>query len=251
MRVLIADDEEGARAKIKRFLSHHPDCVLVGEAGDGWDARDQILALSPDLIFLDISMPRLDGFQVLSEIPSAQRPQVVFATAFSDRAVQAFEVAALDYLLKPFDRKRFDAALQRAHKRFESPESKTSIDQILQVLKGYPAKISHPKQLLVHDEGITHVVACHTISHIESAGNYTLLHTPDKKHILRKTLAALETELDPNLFCRVHRQFLVRLEEIATLEPYYKGDMMLVLKNGTRIKLSRRYKDALFQKMEH
>jgi len=249
MRVLIADDEEGARTKIKRFLAFHSDSTCIGEACDGLQAREQILSCSPDLIFLDISMPRLDGFQVLAAIPTDQRPQVIFATAFSERAVQAFEVSALDYLLKPFDRKRFDAALERARKRFQFPEQRLSLEQLIKALNGFGRGSLYPKQLLVPDEGMTHVVACSAISHIESAGNYALLHTKDKNHILRKTLGALETELDPQMFCRVHRQFLVRLEEIATLEPYYKGDMMLVLKNGCRIKLSRRYKDLLFQRM--
>lgn len=240
MRVLIVDDEQGARAKVKRFLAAHADCELVGEAENGYAAVKLIAQLQPDLVFLDINMPECDGFDALAMLPTEQRPHVIFATAYDDRAVQAFEVQALDYLLKPFDRQRFDAALERTRKHV-SGQGMTS-DVFAQLRSLLPGR-AYPQQLLVQDGGSMLVVQLESVDFVESAANYVVLHVGKKQHIMRTTLSKLEAQLNPKLFCRVHRQYIVRLGAIREVVPWAKGDMQVVLTSDTQVKLSRRFKE--------
>jgi two-component system LytT family response regulator len=248
IRILIVDDEANARSKVKRFLSAHEDCECVGEAADGRRAASQIAALQPDLVFLDINMPECDGFEALALLPDGARPHVIFATAYDDRAVQAFEVQALDYLLKPFDRTRFDAALDRARQRIhQHREEENPSQHIFEQLRTLLPERQYPKQLLVQDGGNIQVVALKNVEYVESAANYVILHCSKRQHMMRTTLVQLEKQLDPKAFCRVHRQYLVRVEAIRELTPWAKGDMQIRLSSGTTIKLSRNYRDQLMQ----
>ena len=249
MRILIADDEAGARAKVRRFLQAHGDCICVGESANGQQTLEAIDKLMPDLVFLDIQMPTFDGFEVLRKLEPEERPLIIFATAYSDKAVQAFEVHAVDYLLKPFDRKRFDTALARAKNLAQGGMRGQQFDRVLSALAQIAAPSQYPGQILVQGEGAAKVIACDSIDFVESAGNYVVLHVGKDRHIMRKSLSALAASLNPEHFCRVHRQYLVRLGSIVELLPYHKGDMLLVLKTGQKLKLSRRYKEGLFKHM--
>jgi len=251
MRILIADDERGARAKVKRFLAAHADCELIGEAENGHQAVEMVFGQRPDLIFLDINMPGHDGFEVLQALDEAKRPLVIFATAYSDRAVRAFEVNAVDYLLKPFDRKRFDQALARVRLRFESGERALASERVMRGLTSLTEPRQFPAQLLVADGQKITVLACEDIEYVESAANYAVLHTRKGQFVMRETLAALVAKLDPALFCRIHRQFIVRVAAITEIQAFSKGDMILILKNGAKLKLSRRYREDLYRLMGH
>lgn len=247
MRILIADDEAGARRKVVRFLAAHKDCECVGEAENGRIAAARIKALQPDLVFLDINMPHLDGFEVLADLPDGCRPLVVFATAYSDRAIQAFDVSAVDYLLKPFDRQRFDNALKKARQRL--PDRESDYGRVMKVLANLSGQPKYSDQILVQGETGAKVIAVKTIEYIESAGNYAVLHIQNQRHIMRYSLRRLEDMLDPKRFCRIHRQYLVRVAAIAEIQPYHKGDMVVVLNTGQTLKMSRRYKDMLMGRM--
>ena len=247
LRILIADDEAGARHKVKLFLEAHEDCECVAEAENGRVAVAKIVEMRPDLVFLDINMPYLDGFEVVAQLPQDYQPMVIFATAYSDRAIQAFEVCAVDYLLKPFDRRRFDAALERARQRW--PQRDQAYGRVLQALASLTEKSKYPGQILVQGESSVKVVATDTIDYVESAGNYAVLHASDQDHVVRQTIRHLESLLNPGQFCRIHRQYLVRVAVIAEIQPYHKGDMLVVLRSGKSLKMSRRYKDNLMSRM--
>ena len=247
MRVLVADDEVGARKKIRRFLEAHQDCECVAEAGNGHAATRQIAELQPDLVFLDINMPHLDGFEVLAQLPAGCQPMIVFATAYSDRAIQAFEVCAVDYLLKPFDRTRFDRALDRVRQRMAGRDR--SYDQVMQALASLTEKPKHASQILVQGESGARVVSTETIDVIESAGNHAVMHAGKQRHVIRQTLRHLEETLNPEHFCRIHRQYLVRVAAVAEIQPYHKGDMLVLLHSGQSLKMSRRYKNNLMARM--
>ena len=248
MRVLIVDDEAGARAKVRRFLAAHDDCLLLGEAEDGRRATDLIRTLQPDLVFLDINMPERDGFEALAALDTGPRPHVVFTTAYDDRAVQAFEVQAVDYLLKPFDRARFDQALARVRARHAA--GTTPDAALLRMLTGLGQAPRYSAKLVVQDGSTFTVVAVDTVEYVRAAGNYATLHCPGKQHLMRVSLNALTDKLDPRRFCRVHRGTIVCLAAVTAVTPFAKGDMVIDLRSGASVKLSRRYRDAFFQALE-
>ncbi len=239
MRILIVDDELPARRKIKHFLLAHPYCQLLGEASHGPEAVSMIVEHNPDLIFLDINLPGLDGFQVLNKLPAKNRPDVIFATAYDRFAVHAFDHNAIDYLLKPFDRARFDEALKRVSER----KARGSDQGLAALLSSLVTPPEYPSQLLVQDRARYQVVAVDEIDWIESASNYILLHVGKNQHVMRSTMTEIESRLDPHHFVRVHRQHIVNLRRIREIQPHFRGDMMLKLQCGTEVKLSRRYKD--------
>jgi len=245
MRVLIVDDEASARTKIKRFLAAHPDCALVGEAETGPEAVHAIASCRPDLVFLDINLPELDGFEALAAVEPGRRPHVVFSTAYDARAVEAFDVNAVDYLLKPYDRGRFDSALDRARRRITGGGQER--DEVMRVLEGLVAAKRYPKQLLVQDGSSIKVVDPEQIEYVSSSGNYATLHCKGKTYLMRASLASLAETLDPAAFSRVHRQTIVNTGAIVSIEPYGKGDMIIELRSGAQIKLSRRYKASLLE----
>ena len=250
MRILIADDESAARAKIRRFLEAWPEHDLAGEAANGTETVAQILAERPDLVFLDINMPGFDGFEVLDQIPADRIPRIIFATAYDDRAVRAFEVDAVDYLLKPFDRNRFNQALNRAVNRMTQEEDPGGGKQFASVIERLGAGSGFPSRLVVQNGKRLEVVVVANIEWIESAGNYVILHKASGEHLMRTTLAALEEKLDPRIFCRVHRQSIVNTHRISGLQPWTKGDMVIQLQGGAKVKLSRRYREELFMRLE-
>jgi len=239
LTVMIADDEMPARRKLARFLREHEDVTIVAEASNGIDAVDLIAITKPQLLFLDIHMPDLDGLGVAETlVRTDQAPSIVFVTAFDQYAVKAFEVSALDYLLKPYDRERFEQALTRARAALES---KPNTDQLAETLARIRNEERYVRRLLVPNEGRSFFVAAREITRLEADGNNVAIHTSRGAHPLRMTLESLETRLDPSQFARVHRSHIVNIDEIAEIHPWFHGDYRILMRDGAEIAWSRRY----------
>lgn len=247
IRTIIIDDEELARERLRGLLAREPGIELIGEAADGRGAVDMIDKLKPDLIFLDVQMPELNGFEVLGAVEA--KPNVVFVTAHDKFALKAFDVHAVDYLLKPFDRERFQTALQRAVSKIESqkPAEKTAqLDAVLEEVR-QPAKPL--ERLLVKTEGRVLLIKVEDIDWVEAADNYVSLHVGKESHMMRETMSSLESRLPPRKFMRISRSTIVNLERIQELHPMFHGEYVVVLKNGAKLSLSRTYRDKLDQLM--
>jgi two-component system LytT family response regulator len=229
LRALIADDEPLARKKIKSLLARESDAEVAGECGSGAEAARLIRELDPNLVFLDIEMPELDGLTVLDGL-GARAPAVIFVTAYDQYAVRAFEVKALDYLLKPIDRRRFGVALERAREHLRQSEG---------------GAVSPLTRLLVRSGDRLSVLKVDDVDWVEAADNYVKVHAAGETHLLRETLTRLKSRLDPARFLRVHRSTLVNVDRIQSLYPLFHGDQMLVLRDGTELTLSRRYRHVL------
>jgi len=237
--VLIADDEAPARRKLARFLEAHDDVELVGQASNGIDALDLIAMTKPRLVFLDIHMPDLDGLGVAETLVRMEAPpSIVFVTAFDQYAVKAFEISALDYLLKPYDRDRFDRALERAR---TSAQSAPDAQRIAQTLSDLRREERYVRRLLIPNDGRSFFLLTSEIVRLESDGNNVVVHSRRGNHTLRATLESLESRLDPESFARVHRSHLVNIDEIAEISPWFHGDYKLRMRDGTEIAWSRRY----------
>jgi two-component system LytT family response regulator len=236
MRVLIVDDEQPARAKLRRLLEREAGIAAIDEAGDGIDALARIEAFRPDAVFLDIAMPELSGIELAASLPEPA-PAIVFVTAYDQYAIQAFDAGAIDYLLKPFDAERLARAVRRLRERLQAPPA--------QAQPG-PALPLH--QLLVSERGSTRVVRVADIGWIESADNYVALHTPAGSPLLRQTLGGLAQRLGPG-FLRCHRRAAVQLDWIEQVVPLDKGDCELLLRGGARVPCSRQYRAAVLERL--
>ena len=241
VRVLIVDDEAVARRRIRRLLAAEPDVTVVGECADGASALKAMTGDKPDLAFLDVQMPELDGFEVVQSVPPAQLPGVVFVTAFDRYALRAFDVQAIDYLLKPFTRERFRTALSRALARLDS----RSHDNIAVLLDHLRATRRYPKRVAVRGADRFIVIHWRDVDWVEAADNYVKLHVDAKEFLLRDTLAAVERQLDPERFARIHRSVIVQLDRVAELHPASHGDVDVVLRSGTRLVLSRTWRERV------
>ena len=247
IRTLIVDDEPLARERLRKLLQDEPEIELVGECADGVDAVNTIQKLLPDLVFLDVQMPELDGFGVVAKIDAARMPAIVFVTAHDKFALKAFEVHALDYLLKPFDRERFQIALRRAVNHIHRGQPKElgeRLDSLMAELKG---KSKPAERLTVKTGGRIFFLKTETIDWIEASDNYVNLHAGNESHLLRETMAALEARLSPDIFLRISRSTIVNVERIQELQPMFHGEYVVILRNGTRLTLSRGYRDKLPQ----
>jgi len=237
-RVLIVDDEPLARVSVRTLLAREPDIAIVGECADGASAVDAIRAERPDLVFLDVQMPGLDGFGVIREIGPDRMPVTVFVTAFDTFAVRAFETRAIDYLVKPFSDERFAATLARARElRFAQ--------QLAQLLADRVAAGAYTSHLLVPTGTRTTVVPVETIDWIGADDYYAVLHVGLRTHLLRQTLTVLATELDPKRFVRVHRSAIVNLRFVRALEKTRDGGTALVLADGATVPVSRTGRERL------
>ncbi|HSR70624.1 MAG TPA: response regulator [Acidobacteriota bacterium] len=255
MRVLIVDDEPPARRKLRRFLSDEEDFEVVGEASSGTEAVDAIRRLRPQAVFLDIQMPEMDGFEVLRELhreldPAAQEaadllPRIVFVTAYDQFALKAFEVAALDYLLKPYDRQRLRQALQRLRREARQPNAGKVQEGLQELLSHLRRERQHPQRLMVRSQGRVRFIRVEEIDWIGAAGNYAEIHQGSRTHLLRETLSNLEERLDPRHFVRVHRSAIVNLEQVREVHPYSKNDYVVVLASGEKVRMSRNYRQRL------
>ena len=243
IRALIADDEAPARRKLKGLLAREGDFELVAEAGDGVEAVESIRAVAPDVVFLDIQMPRLDGFGVIAEIGVETMPLVVFVTAYDEHALRAFEVQALDYLLKPFAPSRFQRLIERVRRRLGEPASGDLAQRIERLLAAVRPASGPLRQVLVESGAQRQaLLAVDAIHYIRADGNYLLFFTAGGEHRRRGTLRDLEGRLDPACFLRLNRSEIVRLDAIRELQPWFHGDARVILHDGSVLTWSRRYR---------
>jgi two-component system LytT family response regulator len=245
IRTLIVDDEPLARDKVRMLLGKDPEIEIIGECANGQEAVEVIERESPDLVFLDIQMPGLDGFGVLKKVGAGRLPGVVFVTAYDQYALHAFEVHALDYLLKPFAQKRFNEALQRAKIQIRKPPDGSLNQQLLSLLGGLSGAQRYLERLVIRSTGRVFFLKVDDVDWIEAAGNYLNIHLGNEAHLLRETMNSLESQLDPRKFVRIHRSTLVNIERIKELSPLFHGDYIVTLKNGSRLTLSRSYREKL------
>ena len=245
IRTLVVDDEPIARARVLRLLSEEPDIDVVGECGDGPQAVTAISATSPDLIFLDVQLPEMDGFEVARTLQPDRMPAVVFVTAFDQYALRAFECHALDYLLKPFSAQRFKAALAHARQQLAQRQATTIGRQLLDILPDMRQREPAVDRLVVKSSGRVYFVRIADIDWCEAAGNYVSLHVGTQCHLIRETMSRLEAQLDARQFVRVHRSTIVNLDRIQELRSSFNGEHVLLLRDGTRLTLSRGYREGL------
>jgi two-component system LytT family response regulator len=245
IKVLVVDDEPLARERLTTLLSNEPDVELVGPARDGEEALTAIHDDSPDLVFLDVQMPQMNGFDVIDAVGSDKMPLVIFVTAYDQHALKAFQVRALDYLLKPFDRERFTDALQRARKQLEREETGDLGRRLLALVKDLRRDQPRSDRLVVKSGGRLFFLRTDEIDWVEAAGNYVRLHVGTASHLLRETMNAIEGRLDPDKFFRIHRSRIVNMERIQELQPWLNGEYAVLLRTGTRLTLSRGYREKL------
>ncbi len=247
IRALIVDDEPLARERIKRLLGGEADVEIAGECADGRETVESINSLKPDLIFLDIQIPELDGFEVLQEIGVAEMPAVIFITAYDRYALQAFDVHALDYLLKPYNRERFSKAVERARAQLLHGKDNKLDERLLSLLENLKTEPKYLERLVIRSAGRVFFLRTDEIDWIEAEGNYLRLHVNRETHLLRETMTRLAAKLDPNKFLRIHRSTLINIERIKELQPLFHGDYTVTLRDGTELTLSRNYHDKLFE----
>ncbi|HVG25694.1 MAG TPA: LytTR family DNA-binding domain-containing protein [Thermoanaerobaculia bacterium] len=229
IRVIIVDDEEPARAIVREYLADYPQFAVVAECTNGYEAVKAVAEHRPDLLFLDIQMPKLDGFEVLELLDA--RPQVVFVTAYDEYAIRAFEVHAIDYLLKPFTAQRFAEVVAHAE---------AMVQRGVPANENAAAAVKKPLQRIAfRDGGAIEVVPVQRIDYIEAQDDYVHVHSRGRRHVKQQTLGELEALLDPARFIRIHRSYIVNLESLAKVEPYAKDSRVAVLKDGTKVPVSR------------
>ena len=233
MRVVIVDDEDLARGVIREYLAPYPGVQIVGECSNGFDAVKVIADLRPDIVFLDIQMPKLNGFEVLELLEV--KPRVIFVTAYDTYAIRAFEVHAVDYLLKPFGKDRFDRAMQRVTASGPA-EPSGDIENLVRDARRLGSPI---ERILVRDGTRVHVIPVAQIDHIEAQDDYVTIHSSGKKYLKLERLAELESVLDPKRFVRIHRSHILNIERLARLETYAKDSRIAVLADGTKLPVSR------------
>jgi two-component system, LytTR family, response regulator len=245
IRALLVDDEPLAREMIREMLKDDPEVEIVGECVNGREAVEAIQEHNPDLIFLDVQMPEIGGFDVLEALKSAVLPHVIFVTAYDQYAVRAFEVHALDYLLKPFDRERFELAWRRAKSHILATRNGEMDQRILAILEELKAGSKYLERLVIKSGGRVFFLDTDDIDWIEAEGNYVSVHTGKKSHLLRETISSLDAQLDPKKFLRIHRSSIVKIDRIKELQPWFHGEYRVILQDGTQLTLSRNYRENL------
>jgi two-component system LytT family response regulator len=244
LRALIVDDEPFARERVRRLLADDAEVEVIGDCADGFAAVTAIREHTPDLLFLDVQMPGKDGFAVLDEIAGQHTPAVIFLTAYDQYAVRAFETCALDYLLKPFDEERFEKALARAKAQLRRAEE--TGEPLASLLGAQEARGSAPlERVVVKTGGRIFFLKTSEVDWIEAYGNYVRLHVGQTAYLLREPISSLEAQVDPARFLRIHRSALVNIERIREMQPMFHGQYVVILQDGTRLTLSRRYRSKL------
>jgi two-component system LytT family response regulator len=249
-KVLVVDDEPAARRGVRRLLSGEADFVVVGECGAGIEAVAAIRDLEPDLVFLDVQMPEMDGFGVVEAVGIERFPALIFVTAYDEFAVRAFDFHALDYLLKPINPERFKRSLARVRHQLRAGPT----GQVQQRLLGLIQQFNRPgwlERLAVKLSDRIVLIEVENIDWIEAADNYVCVHLEGRSYMLHETLSALEKKLDPNSFRRIHRSRMVNLKKIKELHPLFHGEYVIVLKNGAKLTSGRRYRDSLQSLLEN
>ncbi|MGH9871570.1 MAG: LytR/AlgR family response regulator transcription factor [Pyrinomonadaceae bacterium] len=247
IRTLIVEDEPVARKRMKRLVAGFPALEIVGECKDGREAVVAINKLSPDLMFLDIQIPELDGFGVLEAIPLDRMPATIFVTAYDKFALRAFEIHALDYLLKPVEHERLRIAVERASEQVNRVRGADFNDRILSLLQDLRPAQKYPERIVIKSAGDVSFLRTQEIDWIEPDGNYLRVHVGKESYLIRDTMMALGARLDPSQFVRIQRSAIVNIERIKKLQPLFRGDYVIVLRDGTRLTSSRGYRGQLQQ----
>lgn len=269
MRVLIVDDEKLARQRVRRLVQAEAGVEVVGEAESGHEAVAMIRALQPDLVCLDVQMPGLDGFGVLRELEGGPIPMVLFVTAYDEHAQRAFDVHALDYVLKPVDEDRFKTAFEKARRQRANAVAAERLSELLETVRRLadtrgelvPVQSSgaglsdvgaadaagtrYASRILVKQDGRMFFVKTTDIDWIEADRNYVLLHVGETAHTIRERISHLEDTLDPRVFARIHRSTIVNLNRVREMQQWFSGDYVVILEDGTRLRLSRHYRDRV------
>lgn len=243
LRVLIADDEAPARDKLRRWLTEQPGFEIVSHAEDGLAAAQAIERLRPDVAFLDIQMPELSGLEIAAQLEHPTTPLIVFVTAFDEHAVKAFDLHAVDYLLKPYDKDRLRRALERVRERIDRRDQHTA------AIAAARTQTGSSERLLVPDGERLQLIDSASIEWLEADDNYVHVHTVARRYLLRRTLQDLLVQLGEERFARIHKSAAVNIAAIASLTPLFKGDYEVHLRNGRTLRLSRRYKELLFARV--
>lgn len=244
IRVLLADDETSARRRLMQFLATERDAEVVGESRNGLEACADIARLKPDLVFLDVEMPELNGLEVAAHIGAGSMPATIFATAYDHYALGAFNANAMDYLVKPFDQQRFAMAMEKARRWLRAGPAGFQ-DQLKAVLRDLAAAKSGQDRILVRSGESQLLVRAVDIVHISAEGNYIRLHTLGGEHLMRERMAGILERLDATLFRRIHRSHIVNLDHVKKLLPWFGGDSLVMMADGSRLTLSRNYREAL------
>ncbi|MEP6731525.1 MAG: LytTR family DNA-binding domain-containing protein [bacterium] len=245
-RVLIADDEPLARERIRMMLEARGDYDIVAESVDGSATVEAIMTHAPEIVFLDIKMPGLDGLEVIAAVEDCRiPPAIVFVTAFDSYALQAFDVGAVDYLLKPFDAPRFEQAVARAEVRLAHRGRPDADDASRSILTSLQAEHVYPERFLVRGPTHLYFVRTQDVEWVDAQGNYVRLHVAGRAHFVRHTMKAFAEKLPPDRFIRVHRSVIVHVDQILKLEPHAHGEYVITLRDGTRVTSSRTYGDRL------
>ncbi len=247
IRVAIADDEPLARERLTSMLAGREGYAVVAECNDGPEALAALTDHDIDLLFLDVQMPGLDGFQMLESLGGAPLPMIVFVTAFHDYALRAFDVSALDYLLKPFDRDRFEKTLSRVEERIAARQNGKVSVELREFLNTLSTKVAavHVSRFPVRANGEIYFVRAEDVDWIDAEGNYVALHAAGRRHLVRDTIKSLEGRLDPVKFVRVHRSAIINVDRLRKLQPYFHGEYVITLQDGTTLTSSRTYSDRL------
>ena len=259
-RILIVDDEPLARERLSLLVRHVAPEATVREAKDGESAIATIRAWAPDVVFLDVQMPLRNGFEVVDEIGTDLMPLTVFVTAYDEHAVRAFQVAAVDYLLKPFDDDRFQAAWRRVTNLVVTGNLLAEARRLGGLLAAYEgaapagptresARPTWIDRVVIRKDQRTFVVYLSDVQWIESSGNYVILHASKEQHTLREALSTLESRLDPSRFVRIHRRIIVDIQALKEIQPWFGGDQVMILKDGTKLKVSRSYREPLARRL--
>ena len=246
IRTVVIDDEPLARDKIKGFLTEEPDIDIVAECDNGLAAVDAIQRKAPDLVFLDVQMPEMNGFGVLKEVGPERSPAVIFVTAFDQYALQAFDVHAIDFLLKPFDRARFRTAVDRARTQIAGQQTGSLRDRLSALLEDLEDR-KYLDRMVVKQSGRVYFLKVGDIDWMEASANYVKLHSGHECHTVRETMTRLEERLDPEKFMRIHRSTIVNIDRIEELRQLFHGDYAVVLKGGKNLAVSRSYRDRINQ----
>ncbi len=247
IRVIVVDDEPLARERVRDLAGEQAGLTVVAECADGEDAVKSIRARHPDLVFLDVQMPGMDGFDVIRTVGAQRMPPTIFVTAYDRYALKAFEASALDYLLKPIDPERFARAVRRARRWIEGATAPRDLEglagRLKSLLQGLDA--GSPRRLVIRDGGRSLVVAIEEIDWIEPTGNYLRLHVGRESHMMRETMGGIESRLESCGFVRIHRSAIVNVSRIREMHPTFRGDAVVVLRDGTRLPLGRAYRERV------
>ncbi len=244
IRCVIVDDEPLAREGLRSIAEKDRGLELIGDCSNGIQAIEFISQHNPDLVFLDIQMPEMDGFAVLNELKREKLPYIIFVTAYDKYAVQAFDVHALDYLLKPVDEERFERAVERARSMMRSDSEWTAhITAFLQEMDSQ--KKRYLDRIVIKEDGRIFLIHADAVEWIEAKGNYALIHAGKKSHLIREAMSSLESQLNPQQFFRIHRSTIVNIDRVRELQSLFHGDCRVILQDGTRLLMSRRFRDKL------